>query len=90
MTNETIITSNRVLAWSGQTGTNITLNDDAQVFNSSGGTIWWWVGTGARNEIGNSGVKQFYQTTTTTIYNFANGSTAAAQITLTLTGKPKL
>lgn len=90
MTNLTIITVDRVLAWSGYSVPAITLNGNAQTTNSTGANIWWWTGTGPRTELRDTDTTQFYQTQTTTTYNFANGETAAAQITLTLTGKPKV
>ena len=90
MTNLTIISNDRVLAWSGYSTPSITLNDDAQTTNSTGADVWWWVGTGPRTQLRNTATTQFYQTQTTTTYEFANTQTAAAQITLTLTGKPKV
>lgn len=86
----TIISNDRVLAWSGYSTPALTFNDDAQTTNSTGADVWWWAGTGARNQLRNTATAQFYQTPTTTTYYFANTQTGAAQITLTLTGKPKV
>ena len=90
MTNLTIITVDRILAWSGYSTPGLTFNTDAQTTSSSGATLWWWIGSGPRTELRDTNTTQFYQTPITTTYNFSNNETGAAQITLTLTGKPKV
>jgi hypothetical protein len=72
---------------------HITADDDARVQNSSGGTVYWWTGSsqpsGGGNQIANGNLYTFEQGQDLVVYKFGNSSTSGAQITLTVTGKPK-
>jgi hypothetical protein len=88
---ETIITINSTLAWSGHSTPSITANDDVKVYNDSSATAYWWPqgSSGPRTSLAYDASYTFVQETATRIYDIANSSSGAAQITLTVTGKPK-
>jgi type II secretory pathway pseudopilin PulG len=87
MANATIFPNTiSILSWSSSSSvTALTENSTTNVTNSSGYAVYWTEGTNS-GSIANSGTLQCTKGTVDKKWDFADTSTGAAKITLTVTG----
>ena len=85
MATATIISNLGNLQWQGTAETNITESEDTTVTNSSGGNVYYGIGTPS-NLLKNNKSKLFKQEANTYVVDFSGTNGGGAQITLTVTG----